>query len=176
MDVKGIVISVDIDVQVTKNGGGTYPGSRLTYRDESGAAREKAFHNNVFKFNPVLKTQLSNLLTGQAFVMNMEKEGEFWNVKSILPSVNDPTKEATFVTNKPVVSPKSTYETPEERAKKQVYIVRQSSITNAIALKGNKASVEEIINVAKQFETFVFGGKFDDGTLLAVEDDSHVLY
>ena len=41
-------------------------------------------------------------------------------------------------------SPRSTYETPEERAQKQIYIVRQSSLTNAIALLGTKAKVDEI--------------------------------
>jgi len=57
-------------------------------------------------------------------------------------------------------SPKSTYETPEERAKKQVYIVRQSSISAAIdMLKTDKKSleVENVLQVASQFEAFVFG-------------------
>lgn len=35
---------------------------------------------------------------------------------------------------KAYTSPKSTYETPEERAKRQVYIIRQSSLTNAISV------------------------------------------
>jgi len=39
----------------------------------------------------------------------------------------------------------------------QRYIVRQSSLSNAINLKGSKASVEDVIAVAKQFEAFVFG-------------------
>lgn len=52
-------------------------------------------------------------------------------------------------------APRSTYETPEERAARQVYIVRQSSVSAAVALKP-KASVEEIIDTAKQFEAYVF--------------------
>lgn len=54
-------------------------------------------------------------------------------------------------------TPRSTYETPEERAKKQLYIVRQSSITNAIALLGAKAKVDAVLETAKQFEAYVFG-------------------
>ena len=54
-------------------------------------------------------------------------------------------------------SPRSTYETPEERAQKQIYIVRQSSLTNAIALLGTKAKVDAVISVARQFEQYVFG-------------------
>jgi hypothetical protein len=58
-------------------------------------------------------------------------------------------------------SPKSTYETPEERAKRQVLIVRQSSLSSAIELLGvgakSPAKVDDVIAVAKQFEGYVFG-------------------
>ncbi len=55
---------------------------------------------------------------------------------------------------------KSTYETPEERARKQVYIVRQSSITAALTFcnhDGGSQDIQEVLNVAKQFEAYVFG-------------------
>ena len=71
------------------------------------------------------------------------------------------------------VSPRSTYETPEERAQKQIYIVRQSSLTNAIALLGSKAKVEQVVSVARQFEQYVFGlderESFDD--LPTIDED-----
>lgn len=61
---------------------------------------------------------------------------------------------------------RSTYETPEERAKKQVYIVRQSSLSSAIDLLsvGSKSSpdVEKVIETAKRFEDFVFGTNQSD--------------
>lgn len=74
------------------------------------------------------------------------------------------------------------FETPEERAKKQVYIVRQSSLTNAIATLtvGRKSEVkpEEVINLAKQYEAFVFGisdaeavAQQDVGTIESIEED-----
>jgi hypothetical protein len=170
MEVRGVVISVELDVQVAKAAGGTYPGARLMYRDEAGALKEKSFHNNVFKFNPGLKTQISNLNAGQSFVMTMEKEGEFWNVKSIIPA--EANKVDTKQTNEqasktgPIASPKSTYETAEERAKKQVYIVRQSSIGHAIELakhnspKGN-SSFTEVLELAKIFENYVFDNQVE---------------
>lgn len=56
---------------------------------------------------------------------------------------------------------RSTYETPEERAKKQVYIIRQSSISSAIAAlsAGAKTPVKvaEAIDYAKSFEAYVLG-------------------
>lgn len=54
---------------------------------------------------------------------------------------------------------KSTYETAEERARKQVLIVRQSSLSSAVAYYANDngAEPEEIIDTAKIFEAYVFG-------------------
>ena len=182
MDVTGIVVSFEDNVQVARKDGGSYPGARLSYRDDTGALKEKGFHANTFKFNATLKTQLSNLKTGQPFVMNMEKQGEFWNVKSILPASGNTAPAAVQETGKatPFVSPKSTYETPEERAKKQIYIVRQSSINQALEYtklvsqtdKKLTYNVESILNTAKQFEAHVFGEAFDDRMPLSMQDDS----
>lgn len=59
------------------------------------------------------------------------------------------------------VTTKSTYETPEERAKKQIYIVRQSSLSAAIntLAVGSKTALDptSVIKVAQQYEDFVFG-------------------
>lgn len=164
MDVRGVVVSVEMDVQVAKNGGGTYPGTRFSYRDDNGALKEQGFHQNTFKFNAGLKTQLANLNPGQKFVMNKTKEGDFWKVNSILPddgAVNVP-QQGTTTGGKatPTASPKSTYETSEERALKQIYIVRQSSLSAAIALVNatgdKKATPQSIITQAKVFENYVF--------------------
>ena len=56
----------------------------------------------------------------------------------------------------------SNYETKEERAARQVLIVRQSSLSSAVAYfaakspKGTSATVGDVINVAAQFENAVF--------------------
>ena len=61
----------------------------------------------------------------------------------------------------PTTTPKSTYETPEERAQRQILIVRQSSVSSAVALLGvgGKAplKVGDVINTAKELEAYVFG-------------------
>jgi hypothetical protein len=55
------------------------------------------------------------------------------------------------------------WETPDERAKKQVYIVRQSSIGAAIDYLDKfreadaEVAVSDVLRVATQFENFVFG-------------------
>ena len=56
----------------------------------------------------------------------------------------------------------SNYETPEERARRQVYIIRQSSISSAIsllALAGELSTVsktvKDVLEIAKEFEQYV---------------------
>lgn len=55
----------------------------------------------------------------------------------------------------------SNYETPEERARRQVYIVRQSSITAAIATLARDGTKEldpaKVIEIAQVYEAYVFG-------------------
>lgn len=73
------------------------------------------------------------------------------------PSATQPTRVGGGATS----SPKSTYETPEERAAKQVYIVRQSSVSSAIAMltPGSKSplDVDAVLAIAGRLEDFVFG-------------------
>lgn len=66
---------------------------------------------------------------------------------------------STSVASTPVV--KSSYETAEERAKKQVYIVRQSSLTSAMTFleltKAKNVDTQAVLSIAKEFENYVFG-------------------
>lgn len=77
--------------------------------------------------------------------------------------------------SKTTISPRSTYETPEERAQKQVYIVRQSSLTNAIAMlqaagdKKTPINPDTVIYVAKKFEDYVFGINANDDFVVSLE-------
>ncbi len=57
-------------------------------------------------------------------------------------------------------SPKSTYETPEERAARQRLIVRQSCLSNAVeTLKVDKKGVDptEALKLAERYVGWVFG-------------------
>lgn len=101
---------------------------------------------------------LKSAKSGDVFdVVTNKNDKGYWTWESVSTAGTKP---------KANPAPRSTYETPEERAQKQIYIVRQSSLTNAIALLGSKAKVEAVISVARQFEQYVFGlderESFDD--------------
>jgi hypothetical protein len=55
---------------------------------------------------------------------------------------------------------RSNFETPEERAQRQVSIVRQSSLSNAVAtlsVGAKKLEADDVIALAKRYEAFVHG-------------------
>lgn len=86
------------------------------------------------------------------------KEGDFWNWKGI-ESVSHASEPQTKSSAATTVQ-KGNWETVEERAAKQRYIVRQSSIDYALKfceLIGVKPSLDEVTNKASYFESFVFG-------------------
>ena len=68
----------------------------------------------------------------------------------------------------------SNYETPDERAAKQRYIVRQSSFTSALDLikhnapKGN-VDLDSVFDTAKKIEAYVFGEGMHG--IVAMKDD-----
>lgn len=55
------------------------------------------------------------------------------------------------------------WETPEERAARQVMIVRQSQLSNAIAyfelIKNTKATEKDVVDIARYFESYVLSPK-----------------
>ena len=122
----------------------------------------------VKKLNPFGNKDVYNTLksakNGEVYdIERVKNDGGFWDWVAIksggaAQSTSQTSTIASGSTASP--SPKSTYETADERAKKQVYIVRQSSITAAIStLKTDKKSpsLEEVISAAKVYEAYVFG-------------------
>lgn len=65
-----------------------------------------------------------------------------------------------------VPAAKSTYETSEERAKKQVFIVKQSSITAALKYleitKAKDVGVTDVLEIAQHFTDWVLENKKTD--------------
>jgi hypothetical protein len=153
----------------------------IAYKNDQGKTEGKkvmSFTNEaVFNILKVAKT-------GDAFNVVTEKDkNNYWQWTSVTPATGGATAPTTATaaypaSDKAIPTPRSTYETPEERAKKQVYIVRQSSISSALEYsKSVKAlkTVEDVIKVAQQFEAFVFGEEYDDGTVFTMKDDADMV-
>lgn len=160
MEITGKVIELVLNTQVPKKDGGSYPGVRLTFRDSrDDKIKEKGFHQAVLSKTPALKNGLDNLSNGDDFTALAEKDGEFWNWKSIIKgivSISPSQGSQVGVVSK---AP-STYATVEERAQTQTYIIRQSSITAALKLaelNKDTPTAYDIITLAEVFESWVMG-------------------
>jgi hypothetical protein len=115
-------------------------------------------------------TALSSAPMGSVFtVTRIKDEKGYWKWNTVTAGSNPGAAAPAAATQSTGAamtnaSPKSTYETADERAARQVMIVRQSSISNSIALlktEKHTPTTEEVLAVAKQFENFVFGKSND---------------
>jgi hypothetical protein len=161
---------IDVTENTKKSDSGrTFQQLEVAYKNEQGQPQLKkliSFSNpNVYK---TAKTWVKGDVVNVTTVKN-EKSG-YWDWVGLEGDgavAQQETKSATPATR--VTG--SNYETKEERAARQVYIVRQSSITNAIALLGADHSVDDVLNVAKQFEAFVFAKNTGVDAINEIPDD-----
>ena len=160
-----LITLVDVSTpQVTKTAKGQYQAIEVSYKNEQGQIQGK----KLMSFsNPAVFKAIQKFAKGDVLNVEAVKDDQgYWQWKAVAKSDGSaPVATAP----KPAVSggkvTGSNYETPEERAKRQVYIVRQSSISSAIELlksNGNDVKVENVLSVAKELEAYVFGNTSTD--------------
>lgn len=124
--------------QGTTKTGKPYTSLNVAYRKDGKIEGKKIFpfgDKNIY--DTVAKANKGDVFT----VVSEKNEGGFWEWTSITSGANVPVQstaptgtQSSAPKTAGFVSPKSTYETPEERAVKQEMIVRQSSLSNSISL------------------------------------------
>lgn len=161
------IVAVELNTAKTKTGK-DYQVVEVTYKNLSFEGKVESKKHNQYGDKTVFNA-LRDASPGDVFTIERKKDDAgYWQWVGIgtgndapsAPSAK-PSGGATTASNP---APKSNWETPEERAKKQVYIIRQSSIGHAIeTLKTDKKnpSVDEVLHVAKIFEDYVFGVNLD---------------
>jgi hypothetical protein len=176
------LLNVNKTTKSDKNGK-PYQIAELAYKNNTYDGKVEGF--KVTSFMGAYK-DIVDAAPGTTFEVKVEKKGQFneWvSAQSAVPGASSPVQSKAGDSQ-----PKASYapagklggntysrdfETREERAKKQVYIVRQSAISSAIAALsvGAKAPMktDDVLEVAKRFEAYVFeqqklGGEtgFDD--------------
>ena len=161
-------------IDVTENtkkseSGRTFQQLEVAYKNEQGQPQLKkliSFSNpNVFKAakdwvkgDVVNVTTVKNEKTGYWDWIGLEGDG--------IVAENKP---ASGTSGARVTG--SNYETKEERAARQVFIIRQSSLSTAVELLGQGKSVADVIATAKQFEAYVFSKADSVDAINELQDD-----
>ena len=116
---------------------------------------------------------LENATNGTQFTVDSEKNEKttYWDWVKVSPLSGSSSSVTQGRGSSP--TPKSTYETPEERAARQVMIVRQSSLAQAVATLSinpgkDKLQIEDVLKLADTYHHWVmqtedkFNMGFDD--------------
>lgn len=138
-------------VEVKQGPKAQYQVFALTY-DKDGQETTK----NIMEFSKEVFGKFKNAAVGSSWNVEVKKNGKYWDWVNASPAAGG----AEVARSAPSGGTGRGFETPEERALKQIYIVRQSSIASALTYSGQQKSalpLAEVLLIAKKFEEFVFG-------------------
>lgn len=163
------ILSVDVKTVPTTKG--SYQAAEIAYKNNT--FQGKVEGKKLMSFGAGAETfkVLSIATSGATFEIDVVKNDKGFNdwvkatpaIAGAAPTSAPVDPSQGMAASKSATQVRSTYETPEERAAKQVYIVRQSSVSNAVAILsvGAKAApdVNKVLEVARQLENYVFDKK-----------------
>ena len=161
MRIKVLAVSPAQEVNKGKN---TYSTMDVSFKNvDTGKIAGKTLIS--FKY-PDLWNFFKTIVPETTVDVVVEKQGEFWNwvTAAIAPEVEGNPLTGALAggqgfTTPAWTKPVSNYETREERSWRQVMIVRQSSVGYAVNLlktEKNIPSLEEVLDVAKRIEQYVY--------------------
>lgn len=161
-----IVSIISVDIEVGKPGARGWSKAVVTYNIDGATRRQ-----NVLSFaNPAVYAAVQKHI-GETVEVSITKNAKGYDEWAAVSPIAGQTGSSTgAVASAPTANSSATrvtgsnYETPAERARRQVLIVRQSSLSNAIEalnVDGQAHAPEEYTDLAQIFVDFVF----DEGGL-----------
>lgn len=133
----------------------TYYSVDVSYKD---LEKDKVAAKKIMSFSyPEVFNTLSSAQKGDVYDVDLKKEGEYWNWVNITKSTKP---EGSPVKDTPTRVTGSNYETKEERAQRQTYIIRQSCLSTAADfLKSQDVDQMRLFELAAEMEQWVIRSK-----------------
>ena len=158
MRIQVQVITTSKEVKPTSKG--SYTVLTVVYKD---LGQNKVGEKKLMSFKEKsVFDAFAQSKSGDIFTVTMEEGEKYWEwtaVSNAPPNSNPAGSAGTTPLAATPTKSAGTWETPEERAIKQVYIIKQSSISNAVAVLtcGAKSppSFNDIVALAEQFKDYV---------------------
>jgi hypothetical protein len=165
MQVNVVDVS-NLNTHTAKNGR-EYQSVEIMYKNDQGQAQSKKLMSFA---NPAVFKAAQEWQKGDVVHVSTEKDTNgYWQWTAVggADDTTDTGDSSAPTTQGNAAKPAtrvsgSNYETKEERAARQVMIVRQSSLSNAVAtlgIEGSKATANDVITLAKLYEQFVLAGE-----------------
>lgn len=155
---------------------GSYQVADVAYKNNS--FQGKVEGKKIMSFGAAKETfgVLSVAQPGESFEISVVKNDKGYNdwVSAVKGGVVAGNAAPAAAGKPAVAAPKSSYETAEERAQRQVLIVRQSSLSSAATVLTAGAKTppagDAVIALAKTFEAYVFGTEPKDSGPTGFDD------
>lgn len=170
------IVQTDQTDKKTSTGG--YKQLEIAYKNLSN--QNKMESKKIMSFaQPMAFASLAGSKQGDVFTIKSEKNEKtgYWDwleaVQSAPGAPTSPVAEAK--TSAGATHYKSIYETPAERAKKQVYIVKQSSLSAALKFmevsEAKEFTHQDVIDLAQRYTDWVLSSQAPESVKLSDMDD-----
>ena len=170
------VIDVGTPATKTASTGRQYQEIELMFKDDTGKPNTK----KIMSFNQDLYRSVQGLQRGAVISVERKKNDKtgYWDWISFYTGDSRVAQPESKAASPATRVTGSNYETKEERAARQVMIVRQSSISSAVAALGvggkTPVDAQQVIDYAKRLESYVLGMPTQDNNKVdfdSLEDD-----
>jgi hypothetical protein len=143
------VIAVSL-AEARKSAKGTsYSMRELTYKVDGQTKTKK-----LMSFDKPVYDIFKEAQQGEVYEVEQVKDGDFWMWTKVTKLDGTTAAPKASGGNSSTPARTGTWETPEERAVKQVYIARSVALGQAVALRP-KATDEEVLTLANKFEQWL---------------------
>ena len=113
-----------------------------------------------FSHPDVFKTAQTWTKGDSVNIDSVKDDNGYWQWTKVLADGQAPSARPAKASSASPAARGNSFPTQDERAQTQVYIIRQSSLTNAnatLATKGKVVTQDEVVQLAKVYERFVLG-------------------
>lgn len=148
---------VEVNIEEVRQGRNKYDKAAVVY-SFNGQNRTQ----NIMSFsNPAIFAKVRDMKVGEEYNVEVTKNDKGYNQWAAIDAVGSSQAAEPAAKSTPTRTNVSTYETAQERAIKQLYIVRQSSISSALEYMKNtqpagEYGVNDVLDVAQSYVDFVF--------------------
>ena len=156
------IVIQEVKIEEVRNGRNKYDKAEVVYSFNGQNRTQKLMSFS----NPGVFTQVRNMKQGETYDVEVVKNDAGFNQWAKIVAVSGEPAPGVAEGGKPAPAGRtsvSTYETAEERKIKQMYIIKQSSISSAIEFYKQRPDarpeISDIVAVAQEFVDFVYGNQ-----------------